>query len=103
MTPEDASRRARYRNIYVLALTFAISAIFLAMIWSFLQALLLAGIGAGMLHPVYRYFRKLYRGREALASVTTIVVVLVIIVGPLTAFLGIVVGQAIEVSETAIP
>ncbi len=80
--PEDASRRARFRRTYVLALTFAISAIFIAMIWSFLEALLLAGIGAGMLHRVYRYFRKLYRGRDAFASVTTIFVVLVIIVGP---------------------
>ena len=101
--PEDANRRARFRGSYVLVLTFAISAIFIAMIWPFLEALLLAGIGAGMLHPVYRYFRTLWRGREALASVTTILVVLVIIVGPLTAFLGVVVGQAIEVSETAIP
>ena len=73
------------------------------MIWPFVEALLLAGIGAGMLNPVYRYFRRLYRGRAALASITTIFAVVVIIVGPLTAFLGIVVSQAIEVSETAIP
>jgi predicted PurR-regulated permease PerM len=101
--PEEADRGARFRRVYVLVLTFAISAIFIAMIWSFLEALLLAGIGAGMLQPVYRYFRRLYHGRDALASVTTILVLLVIIVGPLTAFLGIVVAQAIEVTETAIP
>ena len=93
----------RFRNIYVLVLTFAITAIFLAMIWSFLQALLLAAIGAGLLHPVYRYFRARFGGRDSLASMATILVLLVIIVGPLTAFLGTVVGQAIEVTETAIP
>ena len=102
-THEDANRRARFRSIYVLVLTFAITAIFIAMIWSFLQALLLAAIGAGLLHPVYRFFRARFRGRESLASMATILVLLVIIVGPLTAFMGVVVSQAIEVTETAVP
>ncbi len=100
---ENLTRGARFRPTYVFLLTCAMSAIFIAMIWPFLDALLMAAIGAAMLHPVYRYFRTLYRGREAPAAVTTIFVVLIIIVGPLTVFLGIVVAQAFEVSETAIP
>ena len=91
---ENLTRGARFRPTYVFLLTCAMSAIFIAMIWPFIDALLMAAIGAAMLHPVYRYFRTLYRGREAPAAVTTLFVVLIIIVGPLTVFLGIVVTQA---------
>ncbi len=90
--PEDETRRIRFRNNYVLILTLAISIVFIAMIRPFLEALLLAGIGAAILHPVYRWLRKRFKGRETVASIVTILIVLGIIVGPLTAFLGI--GQS---------
>lgn len=101
--PASESKTNRFRSNYVLLLTLAISAVFLAMIWSFLLPLLIAAIGAGMLHPVYRFFQRLFKGRNAFASVTTIVFLLAIILGPLAAFLGIVVDQAIEISQSAIP
>lgn len=101
--PDSESRRNRFHGNYVLLLTLVISVVFLTMIWPFVVALLIAAIGAGMLQPVYRFFRKLYRGREAPASITTIFLLLILILGPLSAFLGIVVTQAVEVSQTAIP
>ncbi|MEP4079892.1 AI-2E family transporter [Haloferula sp.] len=102
MTEEEVSR-TRFRSNYVLFLTIGISVLFFAMIWSFLEALLLAGIAAGLLQPVYRWFLKRLKGREAFASVTTMLLLFVVIVGPVAVFLGIVVDQAIEVSNTAIP
>lgn len=93
----------RFRSGFVILLVLAISGIFLAMIWNFLKALLLAAIFAGLLSPLYRRLVVLFRGRKVLASITTIILVLVVILGPLAGFLGIVVNQAVEVSQKAIP
>jgi predicted PurR-regulated permease PerM len=93
----------KFRSGFVIFLVLAITGIFLAMIWSFLKALLLAAIFAGLLSPFYRRLVLLFRGRKVLASITTILLVLVIVLGPLAGFLGIVVGQAVEVSQKAIP
>jgi predicted PurR-regulated permease PerM len=100
---EETKGTDRFGKAYVLLLVAAISVVFLAMIWSFLQALLLAAILAGMVRPVYRRFVKWFGGREGLASATTILLLLVLGLGPLSAFLGIVAGQAIEVSQKVIP
>ena len=93
----------KFRSGFVIFLVLAITGIFLAMIWSFLKALLLAAIFAGLLSPFYRRLVVLFRGRKVLASISTILLVLVIVLGPLAGFLGIVVGQAVEVSQKAIP
>jgi predicted PurR-regulated permease PerM len=53
---EETKGTDRFGKAYVLLLVAAISVVFLAMIWSFLQALLLAAILAGMVRPVYRRF-----------------------------------------------
>jgi predicted PurR-regulated permease PerM len=93
----------RFRAAFVIVLVVAISLLFLAMIWSFLKALLLAAIVAGMLRPVYRRIRASFRGRETAAALTTIFLVIFLVLGPLTAFLGVVASQASQISETLIP
>lgn len=100
---EEENKKIRFRRSYVLILTLVISTIFLAMIWPFLEALLVASICAAMLQPVYRWFRKLFRQRDALASIVTILVLLMVLLGPMAAFLAVVVDQAIVISQTAIP
>jgi len=100
---DDENRRIRFRRNYVLILTLVISTIFIAMIWPFANALLIAAICAGMLQPFYRWLRKLFRQREAPASIVTILFLLLVLFGPMAAFLGIAVDQAIEVSQSAIP
>jgi len=73
------------------------------MIRPFLEALLLAAIASAMLQPVYKWLKRLFRGRSVVASICTILFLIVIILGPLATFLGIVVEQAVEVSQAAIP
>ena len=92
-----------FRRAFVLLLVLAISLLFLAMIWPFVKTLFLAAIFSGLMHPVYRTLVKVFRGRKAAASLATLVLVLLLIVGPLTGFLGLVVQQAIDVSQKAIP
>tara|TARA_R110000850_G_scaffold73969_4_gene162217 strand:- start:1081 stop:2262 length:1182 start_codon:yes stop_codon:yes gene_type:complete len=99
----EQSGNVRFRGAFVILLTIAISGAFFTMIQPFIMALLLAAIGAGMLQPVFGWLCRLCRGREVPAAVLTVVLLFLLIVGPVTAFLGVVVSQAIEVSQSAIP
>jgi predicted PurR-regulated permease PerM len=93
----------RFRTAFVLVLVLAISALFAAVMWPFLQALLIGAILAGLCHPLYRWMVRLLRGRESLASAVTLLILFLVVVGPLSALLGLVVKQALVVSEHAIP
>lgn len=93
----------RFRTAFVLILVLVISALFAAVAWPFLQTLLIAAMLAGLCHPLYRWLVRLLRGRESLASLATLLILLLVIVGPLSALVGVVVNQALTVSEHAIP
>jgi len=93
----------KFRTAFVLILVLGISALFLAVIWPFLQALLMAALFAGLCSPLFNALVRLFRGRRSLASITTLVILFLLIVGPISAFLGVVVQQAISISEQAIP
>ena len=92
-----------FRNAFVLLLVAAISLLALAIVWPFLRPLLLGAMLAGLSHPLYRWLTRLFRGRTSLASFTTLLILVLLAVGPLGAFAGVVIGQAMEVSEKAIP
>lgn len=93
----------KFQDAFLLVLVVTISIVFLLMIRHFLIAVLLAGIFAGIANPLYRRLLRWTKGRKALASVTTILVLLLLIVGPLSGFLGIVATQALQVSQAARP
>lgn len=92
-----------FRNAFVLLLVAAISLLALAIAWPFLKPLLLGAMLAGLSHPLYRWLARRFRGRTSLASLATLLILVVLAVGPLGAFGGLVIGQALEVSEKAIP
>lgn len=93
----------RFRKAFLILLLVAISAAFVAMIRQFLMTILLAAIFSGLVFPVFRRLETLFRGRRVLASITTMIIVLVVIVAPLLTVLGVVAGQAFKVSETVAP
>jgi predicted PurR-regulated permease PerM len=93
----------RFRTVFVLILVLVIFGLFLAVVWPFLQALLVGAMLAGLCQPLYRWLVRLLGGRRSFASVATLLILLGIIVGPLSALLGLVVAQALTVSERAIP
>lgn len=92
-----------FRIAFVLVLVLSISSLFLAVVWPFLQALLFAAILAGLFKPLQRSLAKLFRGRESLAAVATILVLMLIIIGPVSALAGLIVKQAVDVSDHALP
>jgi len=102
-TEQSSVSGKNFRTAFVLILVLGITALFLAVTWPFLKALLLGAMLAGLCSPLYRWFVRLFRGRRSLASGVTLAILVLLIVGPLSAFLGMVVQQAIGVSEHAIP
>jgi predicted PurR-regulated permease PerM len=91
------------RTAFVLLLVVAVSVLFLAVAWPFLEPLLLGALLAGLFHPLYRWITRLVGGGQSLGAVLTLLVLFVLVLGPVSAFLGIVVQQALSVSDQAIP
>src|SRR5712671_460057 len=91
------------RTAFVLLLVAAVTALFLAVAWPFLKPLLLGALLAGLFHPLYRWITRLLGGRQSLGAAGTLLVLLVLGLGPLSVLLGIVVQQALMVSDQAIP
>ena len=102
MATADVNRE-KFANIFLVLLAVAISIVFMLMVRGFLMAVLLAGIFSGMAHPLYVRFLALSKGRKGLASAATIILVLLVIVIPLTGFLGVAASQAVDVSRTVRP
>jgi predicted PurR-regulated permease PerM len=90
------------KSVLLLLVVF-ISAIFLSMIRSFLMAILQAGIFAALARPFYKRFERWFGGRRALASLSTLVLIIVVVILPLGALMGVVTAQAIKVGQTATP
>ena len=93
----------RFRRAFLLLLVTGISIAFLIMIQGFLTALLLAAIFSALCQPLHSRLLRWFGGRAVLASLVTILVLLIGIIGPLLGFLGIVTSQAVEVSSAVQP
>jgi predicted PurR-regulated permease PerM len=88
---------------FLLLVVVAITAVFLAMIRPFLMAVLLAGIFASLASPLYRRFLGWFGDRRTLASVATLLVIVLLIILPLGSLVGIVTAQAIGVANSVAP
>jgi predicted PurR-regulated permease PerM len=102
MEPTGISR-TNLRTAFVLLLVAAATALFLAVTWPFLKPLLLGALLAGLFRPFYRWVTRLVGGRKSLGAVITLLVLFIVVLGPISAFLGVVVQQALSVSDEAIP
>ncbi|NTU67669.1 MAG: AI-2E family transporter [Chlorobiaceae bacterium] len=90
-------------RIVVLVAALLISALFLAMIRRFLLTILLAGIFAGLMVPIFNRFQRLWGERRGLSAGLTLVVFLLIVILPLAGLVAVVAMQAVSLSSTAIP
>jgi predicted PurR-regulated permease PerM len=87
----------------LLLLVIFISALFLSMIRQFLMAIFLAAIISALSYPLYNSLNYRFRGKSALASMTTVIIMVCVIFIPLAGLIGIVTAQAIKVGETVTP
>ena len=90
-------------KLVLLLLLVFITALFLAMIRQFLMAIFLAGIFSALSTPFYRWLRKRFGNRPALASLVTLLLIIFVVLLPLSGLPGIVTAQAIKVGESVRP
>jgi predicted PurR-regulated permease PerM len=95
--------RESFRRRALLLLVVGVSIAFLLLIRPFWSTLLIASITAGLASPLYHRLEALLKGRSALAAGLTVLAVVLLVIGPLGTVLGLVVAQAIEVSESVRP
>jgi predicted PurR-regulated permease PerM len=84
----------------VLLLALGISALFLALIWPFLMAILLAGIFAGLAHPLFLRLEGLFGGRRHLASLATLLILALMVVLPLALLGSLLVAQTLDLTQS---
>jgi predicted PurR-regulated permease PerM len=96
-------RENRFRRIFLLIFVLAITALFLAMIRSFLMTILLAAIFAGLGYPLYSRLVGRFGGRRPLAALITLVVGVVALAAPLAMVAYMVTAEAIRLSENVRP
>jgi predicted PurR-regulated permease PerM len=100
MTTQDiALGRSRIAFLFVLA--SIISLLFLGLIWRFLLPLLIGAVLAGIAQSFYRRLLGLTGGRKTIAAGATVSLSLILIIIPLLLFLGILVNEAIGITESA--
>ena len=90
-------------KLVLLLMVIAISALFFSMVHPFLMAIFLAGLFSAMARPVYRRLKIKFKGHRHLASVTTLLLMIVVVLIPLFLLVGLIVGQAIDVGQTVTP
>jgi len=100
---QQAQARERFRKGFVLMLVLMISIVFIATIKGLLAALFLAAVFTGLVYPAYRWLLERFGGREMVASVTTLLIMLGAVVVPLILFFSVVVAQAVEVTQVVAP
>jgi predicted PurR-regulated permease PerM len=96
-------KRELINRSVLLALVLLISALFLDMIRQFLMPMFMAGIFSAILSPVHRWLTGKIGGREDLASILVIIGIVVLVLAPFSILIGVVVAQAIGVSQSVTP
>ncbi|WP_163335847.1 AI-2E family transporter [Desulfopila sp. IMCC35008] len=90
-------------KIVLLSMVILISVIFMTMIHQFLMPLFMAGLISALASPAHRWVTRRLNGRENLASLLVIFGIVFLILGPLSILIGIIVAQAISVSQSVTP
>ncbi len=95
--------REQVNKTILLILVLLISALFLDMISQFLMPIFMAGIFSAMLIPCHRWLSGKLGDRQNLASLLILLATVFLVLAPLSLLLGVVVGQAISVSQSVTP
>ena len=96
-------KNAKVNKIVLLIMVVAISILFLAMIKQFLMAIFMAGLFSAMASPIHNWLTPRLNNRENLASILTIIGIVVLVLAPLSLLIGVVVAQAVHVGQSVTP
>ncbi len=87
----------------LLALVAVISLLFLTMIQPFLVAIFMAAVFAAMTHPVYARLTRWLGDRQYLASLISLIMLLVVVLIPIVILTMVFIGQAVNVGQSMTP
>ncbi len=93
----------RIQRWFLFALAVAITVAFYRVVEPFVISVFVAALLAGMTHPSFRWLTRKMRGREGGAAVLTILAILFLIIVPVLFFAGMLVSQALSVSDSVGP
>ena len=96
-------KREHINKIVLLTLVLLISALFLGMIRQFLMPMFMAGLFSAILSPFHRWLTGKIGGRINIASTLIVIGLVLLVLVPLSLLIGVVVGQAISVSQSVTP
>jgi predicted PurR-regulated permease PerM len=96
-------KRELINKSVLLVLVLSISALFLDMIRQFLMPMFMAGIFSAMLRPTHRWLTCKVGGRHNLASILVLLGMIILVLAPLSLLIGVVVSQALSVSQSVTP
>ena len=97
------SEDERFRKGFLLALVVAITAAFVFVIRDFLMTIFVAAIFSALAHPLYWQLRTVFRGREAVASAVTLLMIVLLVGGPLVFIASIVTAEAVRMTDNVTP
>ncbi len=92
-----------FRKGFLLCLVAGMTIVLVVLLQSFLLTIISAAVMAGMSRPVFTRIRNELRGRGGVAAGLTVLLTLLVVVMPLIAIGGLVVGQAAAVSDNVRP
>ncbi|HET6350387.1 MAG TPA: hypothetical protein VFH88_15025, partial [Candidatus Krumholzibacteria bacterium] len=90
-----------YHRTFLAILVVAITVAFVVVMRSFLITIMLAAIFTGMVYPGYRLLLGWCRGRQRLAAAISILVIVLLVVLPSLALIGVLISQGIQISNGA--
>lgn len=97
----SSSPLTKPRIAFLLVLSLGITLLLLWVVEPFVVAVVMAAVLAALVHPFYRKVRGQLGDHKSLASAVTVLLSLFLVIVPLVLFLGIVVGEAINLSQSA--
>jgi predicted PurR-regulated permease PerM len=92
-----------FRRNFLILLVIVVSIAFIGMIQIFLMTVLLAALFTGVAYPVQRGLTQILRGKKRIAAVATLLLLLILVIGPLLLVAGAVANEARRVNDTLLP
>ncbi len=96
-------KKERINKVVLLVLVAGISLLFLSMIKQFLMPLFMAGLFSAMASPMHKWLSRKLNNRQHMASVLMIFGIITLVLVPLSLLVGVVVAQAVSVSQSITP
>ena len=92
-----------FRKAFLLLLVAGMTVVLAILLQAFVLTIVAAAVMAGLLRPFYKRLLVRVRGRASLAAALTVLLTLLVVVGPLVGIAGLVVSQAASLTTNIRP